>query len=66
MEDLYAKLEEHGITKARLKKALDSKDNWGALVHSFEYLTVLGAVETMWPERMVKSEDGEWVGIPGS
>lgn len=33
-----------GIDADRLKDALDSRDNWGALVHSFEYLTVLGVV----------------------
>lgn len=34
----------HGIDRKRLTAALDSNDNWGALVHSFEYLTVLGIV----------------------
>ncbi len=33
-----------GIDFERLDKALDSHDNWGHMVHSFEYLTVLGIV----------------------
>jgi hypothetical protein len=33
-----------GVDAKRLKDALDSRDNWGALVHSFEYLTALGVL----------------------
>lgn len=42
--DIIAKIKSQGIDAARLKGALDSKDNWGDLVHSYEYLTVLGVV----------------------
>lgn len=44
MSDIVARCKELGIDYPRLKAALDSKDDWGALVHSFEYLTVLGVV----------------------
>jgi hypothetical protein len=33
-----------GIDGQRLKQCLDGQDNWGAMVHAFEYLTVLGVV----------------------
>jgi hypothetical protein len=33
-----------GVDADRLKSALDGHDNWGSLVHSFVYLTVLGVV----------------------
>ena len=47
---VYDKLKEAGIDKARLQSALDSNENWGHMVHAFEYLTVLGVVLTDWPE----------------
>lgn len=43
-EDIIERIKAAGIDADRLKAALDSKDNWGALVYSFEYLTVLGVV----------------------
>lgn len=43
--DIIEKCEKFGVDYDRLKAALDQNDNWGALVHSFEYLTVLGVVE---------------------
>jgi hypothetical protein len=47
---VYEKLAEAGINKARLKTALDSNENWGHMVHAFEFLTVLGVVLTEWPD----------------
>lgn len=41
---IIERIEALGIDADRLKGCLDSRDNWGALVHSFEYLTVLGVV----------------------
>ena len=29
-----------GVDRARLKAALDSNDNWGKMVHAFEFLTI--------------------------
>lgn len=40
-----------GVDLERLSACLASKDNWGHLVHSFVYLTVLGAVEEAMKER---------------
>lgn len=48
MDELIQRLEGYGVTYERLKSALDSKDNWGSMVHSFEYITVLSTVETLW------------------
>lgn len=41
---------EQGVDRARLKAALDSNDNWGKMVHAFEYLTAVSAVLASWPE----------------
>lgn len=46
---VYELLESHGIDKARLKSAMDSNDNWGGMVHAFEYVTVCSAVLATWP-----------------
>lgn len=45
------RIEEYGVNYERLHKALDSKEPWGKLVHSFEYLTVLGVVEDAMKKR---------------
>lgn len=42
--DIIARCEQMGVDHERLAACLDAKDNWGDLVHSFEYLTVLGVV----------------------
>jgi hypothetical protein len=42
--DIIGKIKSHGIDAARLKGALDARDNWGDMIHSFEFLTVLGVV----------------------
>jgi len=39
-----------GVDRKRLKDALDSKDNWGKMVHAFEFLTAASAVLATWPE----------------
>jgi hypothetical protein len=46
---VYDRLAELGIDRDRLARALDSKEDWGNMVHAFEYLTVLGVVLTNWP-----------------
>ena len=46
---IYDQLAEAGITRDRLKTALDSRENWGGMTHAFEFLTVLGVVLTEWP-----------------
>jgi hypothetical protein len=33
-----------GVDADRLKDALDSRDNWGGMIHAFEYLTALGVL----------------------
>lgn len=50
--DLYARLEELGIDRERLKTVIDN-ENWGALVHAFEVLTVLGTIVDKWPPEHV-------------
>ena len=42
---IIARIKAFGVHHKRLKAALDQSDNWGSMVHSFEYLTVLGVVE---------------------
>lgn len=54
-ESLFTAIEGFGVSHERLKKALDQHDNWGGMVHSFEYLTVLGVVEGLW--RKHKEDD---------
>lgn len=41
---IIERIKAQGIDYKRLKSCLDGHDNWGKLVHSFEYLTVLGVV----------------------
>lgn len=41
---IIAKCEAMGIDYERLNACMNQKDNWGDMIHSFEYLTVLGAV----------------------
>jgi len=47
MSDQYIieQIKAYGIDYERLKKCLDQPDDWGGMVHSFEYLTVLSVVE---------------------
>lgn len=33
-----------GRTPEELAAVIETKDNWGALVHSFEYLAMLGVI----------------------
>lgn len=44
------RIEGFGINADRLHKVMEQRDNWGSMVNSFEYLTVLGVVE----EEMMK------------
>jgi hypothetical protein len=41
---IIERIEALGVDADRLKTCLDSRDNWGGMVHAFEYLTVLGVV----------------------
>lgn len=52
LHEPYATLIGLGVTYSRLKGALDGRDNWGKLVHAFEYLAALGALLDSWPEDM--------------
>lgn len=47
---IFDRLEEHGIDRQRLVRCMDGTDNWGALVHACEYLTVIGVVLDAWAE----------------
>lgn len=51
--DLFKRIESLGVDFDRLSTALSQRDNWGELVHSFEYLTVLGCVEDAWRLRLM-------------
>jgi hypothetical protein len=42
---IIERIKSFGVDYPRLHAALDQQDNWGALVNSFVYLTVLGVVE---------------------
>ena len=42
--EILRRCREAGIDGPRLKACLDGKDNWGGMVHAFEYLAVLGIV----------------------
>ena len=43
-DNIVERCNAQGIDYERLSSALDSHDQWGQLVHSFVYLTVLGIV----------------------
>ncbi len=45
MNEIIEAIKAFGVDHKRLKEALDTKDNWGGMVHAFVYLTVLGVVE---------------------
>ncbi len=40
---------EQGVDRERLRVALSTNDNWGGMVHAFEYLTAVSAVLASWP-----------------
>ena len=42
--------EESGLTRDRLSAALSANDNWGAMVHAFEFLTAASALLASWPD----------------
>lgn len=48
IEILFDECEAFGIDLKRLSAALGSRDNWGGMVHAFEYVTVLSIVEKRW------------------
>ncbi len=48
LNTVFDKIENHGVTFERLHEALNCHDDWGGMVHAFEYLTVLGVVEGAW------------------
>lgn len=41
---------QQGIDRQRLSDALAAKDNWGKMIHAFEFLTASSAVLATWPE----------------
>lgn len=52
VEQFYKGLIGYNMTYANLKKALDSNDSWGGMVHAFEYVGILGYVEQQWPKEL--------------
>lgn len=56
--DIIARCAELGVDKERLRQALDQGDNWGDMIHAFEYLTVLGVVA----DAMTNPREG-WVEV---
>lgn len=50
MSCVYHQLEGFGIDEDRLREVMDGHDNYGALVHAFETVTVLSVVLACWPE----------------
>jgi hypothetical protein len=48
MDDVFKTIESFGVSREDLTKALDTKEPWGKMVHSFVYLTVLGCIESEW------------------
>lgn len=55
-EDIYARLEELGIDRARFARAMEAREDWGGMVHAFEWLTVLGVVLSHWPDAVPEPE----------
>lgn len=56
-KDIIDRCKELGIDYERLRGVLGSgKDNWGYMVHSFEYLTVLGVVLDAMAQREAAEE----------
>lgn len=43
-KEIIERIKAQGIDHARLRSCLDQRDNWGGMVHAFEYLAVLGIV----------------------
>lgn len=41
---ILARCQDHGIDLDRLEACLSSHDNWGKMIHAFDYLTVLEVV----------------------
>ncbi len=53
--DVRAECERLGVDHARLSAALDASENWGALVHAFEFLTAVGVTKTaLWRSDSVR------------
>lgn len=50
-DQILRRCEEAGVTFDRLNEVLDGRDNWGGMVHSVTYLTVLNAVRVTWREQ---------------
>lgn len=48
--NVFDLLAQHGIDKSRLDEAMKSKDNWGGMVHAYEYVTTCSAVLASWPK----------------
>jgi hypothetical protein len=42
--EIIEAIQKLGVDAQRLKACLDGHDNWGKMVHAFEYLTVCGVV----------------------
>jgi hypothetical protein len=57
MDEIYDTLLDLGIDKARLTACMDSNDNWGKLVHAFEYITTISAVLEHWPDPEFAAEE---------
>ncbi len=47
-KSIFAMIEELGIDYDRFKKVVAYKDNWGSMVHAFEYIAVLAVIEEAW------------------
>ena len=47
---VHERLEELGVDRDRLQTALDSNENWGGMVHAFEFLATIGVVLDTWKE----------------
>jgi len=55
-KSIIAMIEELGIDYDRFHAVMEYKDDWGHLVHSFEYLAVLAVVEEAWKHEIRKAE----------
>ena len=53
---IIARIKHLGVDYKKLSNALSQKDNWGALVNSYIYLTVLGVVEDAMKKDAIENE----------
>lgn len=58
-DEIIAECLVHGIDFHRLDACLSSHDNWGKMIHAFEYVTVLGIVLNVMKKSETSNKESE-------